>query len=40
MKAVLPKKDQAILAAHEAGMHDKHPKPETCRECKKEQMNG
>jgi hypothetical protein len=33
MKPVLPKKDRAILASHEAGMHDKKPRPDTCRAC-------
>lgn len=32
-KPILPKRDRAVLAAHEAGMHDAKPKPETCREC-------
>lgn len=32
-KPILPKTDRAILAQHEAGMHDRKPKPETCREC-------
>lgn len=29
----LPKAERAIIAAHEAGMHDRKPIPETCRDC-------
>lgn len=32
-KPTLPAKDRAVLASHEAGMHDRKPRPDTCRSC-------
>lgn len=34
-KPTLPKTERAVIAAHEAGMHDRKPIPATCRECAK-----
>ena len=36
LKPAPRKADRAVIAAHEAGMHDKHPKPDQCRECARE----
>lgn len=34
----LPKRDQATIAAHEAGMHDRKPRPDTCTLCAKDEQ--